>query len=632
MILPQEILKKYWGFSNFRPVQEDIISAVLHQKDVIALLPTGGGKSICFQVPAVAKPGTCLVISPLIALMQDQIKNLNKIGIKATLIPTGAKQDEIVTLFDSIKFGNVKFLYISPERLQSSFIQDKIKEVNINLIAIDEAHCISEWGHDFRPSYRNIKILKSLLPTVNFIALTATANQRVLADIEENLELNTPLVFKNSFERKNLAYQIFNIENKLQRLQQIFTKTKSPAIVYVNSRKKTVEIANFLNVNNFKSSFYHAGLSPLEKQISFTDWMEEKTPIMVATTAFGMGIDKPNVGIVVHFNLPTSIENYMQETGRAGRNSAKSFAALLYNQNDILLLKEQTENTLPSISEIKEVHKKLYQNYRIASGELVEESFAFNLFEFCEKYNFSMNKTDAVLTILANNSIVEISNNYQKKSLLQFVTTHKNLLNYLSTNNTLKKFTNLLLRTYGGLFEQETKINEFILSKKTSLPSTQVIANLKRLHDDLIVNYKPTTSETKITFLVPREDDKTINRISKDIHKYTKQKKKKTSDLISFVQNNAICRNIQLLHYFDENTTKKCGICDVCISKKKNNRKNISLSIIQLLDHHKKLSSLEISTFLQADQQQVLIHLRNLLSENKLLITLQNKYQLNKQS
>jgi ATP-dependent DNA helicase RecQ len=630
MISPKEILKKYWGFSDFRNPQQEIITAVLAQKDVISLLPTGGGKSVCFQVPALTKEGTCLVISPLIALMQDQVENLKNLGIKATTIPSGISQDEIITLFDNIKFGKVKFLYISPERLQATFIQQKIKELNINLIAIDEAHCISEWGHDFRPSYRNIKILRTLKPAINFIALTATANKRVLTDIKENLELKNIEVFKKSFLRANLAYQIFTVEDKLQRLVQIFTKIKSPAIVYVNSRKRTVEIANFLNVNNFKSSFYHGGLSVLEKQISFTNWMTEKTPIIVATNAFGMGIDKPNVGIVVHFNLPTSIENYVQETGRAGRNNKKSFAALLQNENDILLFKEQTEKTLPSIAEIKEVHRKLYQIFRISNGEIVEESFNFNLLEFSKKYNFSTFKVDTILKILSNNGIIEISNHYNQKSTLQFTTTHKNVLYYDTKNSALKKFINSLLRTYGGLFEQEIKINEFVIAKKTGITSLQVIANLKRLEEDGLLVYKPVKSDAEISFLVPREDDKTINRFSKEIVQFINQKKKKAADFISFVKNDSICRSIQVLDYFDEKTTHKCGICDVCLSEKKKTKTTISSEILQLLENGKNLSSQEISQTLETNEQDILIHLRYLLSENKILINHQNKFHLNK--
>ena len=401
MIAPKEILKKYWGFSQFRPQQEEIISSVLKQNDVITLLPTGGGKSICFQIPALAKEGICLVISPLIALMKDQIENLERKGIKAINIPPGTKQNDLITLFDNIKFGGYKFLYISPERLQSYFIRQKIKELNINLIAIDEAHCISEWGHDFRPSYRGIKEIRNIKPTVNFIALTATANKKIIEDISKNLDLRVPEIFKQSFLRKNLAYQVFKIEDKLQRVLQIFKKTRKPAIVYVNSRKKTIQIAAFLNANNLKSTFYHGGLSSQEKNNAFENWMKETTPIMVATNAFGMGIDKENVGVVIHLDLPSSIENYVQETGRAGRNKEKSFAVLLFNENDILLFEDTLKKSVLTIKEIKEIHKKLYQYFRISLGELSTDSFNFNSLEFSKKYNFSIFKVDATIKILS---------------------------------------------------------------------------------------------------------------------------------------------------------------------------------------------------------------------------------------
>ena len=630
MISSKEILKQYWGFSEFRNPQEEIITASLENKDVIALLPTGGGKSICFQVPALVKEGTCLVISPLIALMQDQVENLKNLGIKATSIPSGATQDDIITLFDNIKFGNFKFLYISPERLQSTFIQQKVAALNINLIAIDEAHCISEWGHDFRPSYRNIKILRDLKPDVNFIALTATANKKVLNDIENNLELKTPEIFKKSFSRENLAYQIFKVEDKLQRLIQIFNKTKTPTIVYVNSRKKTTQIAAFLNANGFDSGFYHGGLSVIEKKISFDNWMTEKTPIIVATNAFGMGIDKPNVGLVIHYNLPSSIENYVQESGRAGRNGQKSFAVLFQNENDILLFKEQTKKSLPSILEIKEIHKKLYQHFRIANGELLEESFNFHLLEFCKKYNFSVLKVDATLKILSNNGVLEISNNYNQKSTLQFITSSKSVLIYADKNNALKKFINSILRTYGGLFDQETKINEFIVAKKTGITSSQVVHNLERLQADNLVLYIPVKADAEITFLVPREDDKTINRFSKDIVQFINQKEKKAVDFINFIKNDNLCRSIQVLEYFDETTSTKCGICDVCLSEKKTKPIDISTKIIQLLETDKKLTSQEIIQLLNSKEQDILIHLRHLLSTNKIVINNQNKFHLKK--
>jgi ATP-dependent DNA helicase RecQ len=629
MISNNEILKKYWGFSTFRNPQEEIINSVLEKKDTIALLPTGGGKSICFQIPALKKKGICIVISPLIALMQDQVKNLKKLDIKAMTIPSGTSQDDIITLFDNLKFGEFKFLYLSPERLQSKFIQQKIKELHVNLVAIDEAHCISEWGHDFRPSYRHIKILKKLKPTVNFIAVTATANKKVIEDISKNLELENPNIFKKSFYRENLAYQVFSIEDKLLRLKQVFIKTKTPAIIYVNSRKKTEDISRFLNANNFKSSFYHAGLSTIDKQSSFDNWITEKTPIIVATNAFGMGIDKPNVGIVIHLNIPSSIENYIQETGRAGRNDKKSFAMLLQNENDILLFKEQANSSLPTIDEIKEVHKKIYQYFRIAKGEIIEDSFQFSFLEFCNKYNFKPRKIDIIFKILANNGVLEITNNFNKKSTLHFIASSKQVLIYGNQNKDLKSFINSLLRTYGGLFEQASNINEYLLAKKAGITFQQVTRHLKQLEEDNLIHYKPVTTDSEMTLLVPREDDITINRFSKEIKLFINQKRKKTKELIKFIENNKLCRSIQILNYFDELSEKKCGICDVCLSEKKNKKVVAISSILLVLEDNKNLSSSEICNILEGNEEDILIHLRYLLSTNKIAINNQNKFYLN---
>jgi ATP-dependent DNA helicase RecQ len=628
MIYAKEILKEYWGFSSFRIPQEEIIEAVLQQKDIITLLPTGGGKSICFQVPALVKEGVCLVISPLIALMQDQVENLKNRNVKATTIKAGSSQNDIITLFDNIKFGNIKFLYISPERLQSTFIQQKIKELNVSLVAIDEAHCISEWGHDFRPSYRNIKVLKEIIPDVNFIALTATANKKVLEDISTNLELKNPEVFKKSFARENLAYQVFSVEDKLLRLEQIFAKTKSPAIIYVNSRKKTVELANFLNARNFKSSFYHGGLSVKEKQISFDNWMTEKTPIMISTNAFGMGIDKSNVGIVVHFDVPFSIENYIQESGRAGRNEKKSFAVLLKNENDIAIYKEQVKKGLPSLLEIKEVHRKLYQYFRISNGEISENSYSFNLLEFSEIYKFTPVKVDAILKILSNNGVFELTNTYNQKSTVIFNSSSRNVISHTIRNIYTKKFIDTLLRTYTGLFEQEVKIDEFLLAKKNNITSKQVIANLERLQQEEILTYNSVKTDTEIRFLVPREDDKTINRFSKEISRFLKQKEEKSSDFLAYITNNKVCRSIQILDYFDEVSTKNCGICDVCLSKKRDRKKDISFEILSILKEKKEGTSQEINQHLKANEKDILIHLQELLAQGKIQINHQNKYQL----
>ncbi|MBT7705596.1 MAG: RecQ family ATP-dependent DNA helicase [Polaribacter sp.] len=628
MISPREILKEYWGHSAFRPLQEEIIGAVLAQKNTVALLPTGGGKSICFQVPALLLKGVCIVISPLTALMEEQVTRLQEKGIKAMRIPAKSSQDEMIALFDNLKFGNFKFLYISPERLQSRFIQQKIKELTVSFVAIDEAHCISEWGHDFRSSYRKINILRELLPNVNFIALTATANQKVIEDIFSNLELAEGVLFKQSFKREKLAYQIFTIEDKLNRLLQIFKKTKTPAIVYINSRKKVEEISNFLNANNLSSSFYHAGLSTEIKKSTFENWMTEKTPIIVATNAFGMGIDKANVGVVIHLNIPSSIENYVQEAGRAGRNGKKSFSVVLQNDTDIRLFKEQLERNLPTIKEIKEIYKKMFQHFQIGNGELLETPFEFNFLEFCEKYGFSSSKVTTCLKLLSNQGIVTVQTDFNKKSLVHFTTTSKKVINFTKNNDKLHQFISVVLRNYGGIFEQETKIDEYYLAKKAGITNQQVRKYLTKLEDAEVLIYKQAELSTEVLFLHPREDEKTINRNAKEIQQYLDQKRKKAADLIDFIKNNTLCRSKQILTYFDEKETKVCGICDVCLSNKKA-PPSLRNNILELLSKTTAISSLEICHLIDTNEKHILIHLQTLLSEGKIALNHQNKFYLN---
>ncbi|CAM1364149.1 ATP-dependent DNA helicase RecQ [Tenacibaculum sediminilitoris] len=619
-----QILKHYWGYTSFRAPQQEIITEVLKSNNIVALLPTGGGKSICFQVPALVNKGVCIVISPLIALMQDQVSNLMNKGIKATLIPSGSTQDEIITLFDNIRFGNTKFLYISPERLQSRFIQEKIKQLNVNLIAIDEAHCISEWGHDFRPSYQNITILKELQPTVKIIALTATATQKVISDIISSLELENPTVFKKSFFRKNLAYQIFKTEDKLGKLNQIFTKTKAPAIVYVNTRNKTKEISNYLNAQGFKSSFYHGGLSSVEKKLTFENWMSEKTPIIVATNAFGMGIDKPNVRVVVHINLPSSIENYIQQAGRGGRDGIKSFAVVLTNNSDISLSSELLEKSLPTIEEIKIIHQKLYQHFQIAKGELIETAFDFNFLAFCNKYNFIPSKTFNTLQILNNNGIIELNHNFQQNSTIQFLVSSKQVISYSNQNSQVKNFIQQILRMYGGVFENPIKIDEFYIAKKLGTTSWFVFDTLEKLAQKELMVYTKATNNAELFFLQPREDDKTINRIATNIQHYIKQKKQKNRDLLQFIKNNSVCRSVQLLSYFDEHQTQNCGVCDVCLHKKKSPTITVK-EIVSLFKNKESLTVPEICSLLNEKEANILILLRELLAEEK-IHTKNNKY------
>lgn len=626
MTSPAQILQKYWGYSSFRDSQEDIIEAVLNKRDVVTILPTGGGKSLCYQVPGLILEGVCLVISPLISLMNDQTEQLRNNGIKALTIKSKATTDEIVSLFDNLKFGKYKFLYLSPERLQSDLVIQKIKEININLIAVDEAHCISEWGHDFRPSYRLIYKVRDLLPTINMIALTATATKKVVDDIIENLNLSKTSIFKKSFYRNNLAYQIIKNENKLGKLEQIFKKNPFPTIIYVNSRKKTEDISNFINAKGYLSTFYHGGMTNESKTIAFDSWMNEDRLIMVATNAFGMGIDKPNVKVVIHLDLPTSIENYVQEAGRAGRNGEKSFSVVLQNENDINSFKKNTLETIPTINEIKNVHRKLYQYFQIALGELPEVSFDFNFLKFCQTYKLSHKKTTTIFQILKKNSIIEINSKFSQKSTVIFIISSKQLIRQTFNNKLTRKLIDFILRSHGGVFQKEVKINEFDIAKRMQINSLTVKELLNKLDHLNIIDYKEASSNEDFTFLTPREDDKTINRISRSIEKYLNQQQKKSKELIYFIRNNTTCRYIQLSRYFNEKKVSKCTLCDVCISDKKNSSNRIEKDIKELFKDRKEISQDEIIFSLEHDEKAILIHLRNLLSKDKIGLTANNKF------
>lgn len=629
MTQSKEILKKYWGYESFRPPQEDIINAVLEGKDTIALLPTGGGKSLCYQVPGVLLDGICLVISPLISLMRDQVASLNKKGINAIALQSKLTVDEIVALFDNLKFGNAKFLYLSPERLQSPLIIQKIRELNINCIAVDEAHCISEWGHDFRPSYRQIKSIREYFPNTNIIALTATATKKVIKDIRKNLEMEECQVFKKSFFRDNLAYQVFTLENKQERLLSILKKNQSSTIIYVSSRKKTEELANYINTKGFKTVSYHGGMSSEDKQSSFDLWMSEERPIIVATNAFGMGIDKPNVRVVIHMDLPYSVENYIQEAGRGGRDGEKAFSVVLQNENDIITYKRNTVEKIPSIAEVKEVHKRLYKHFLIAKGEKIDTSFDFNLQEFCERYGFKSRKTTTILHILKNHGIIDINNRFDTKSTLQIKVSSNELINFTSKNQLTMQLIELILRSYGNVFHQKIKISEFILAKKLKTTSTRVKKILTKLHDKEIIEYKEVSSSHDLFFLLPREDDKTINRHSKSIKKYLELQQLKAKRLIQFVKNDEFCRSQQVLAYFGESFEKPCGMCDVCIRKKRSQKKeDIEKQLTSLLKTQEKLSKEEIIAQVDATDNTILIHLRNLLRRDIIGITTDHKLYL----
>ncbi len=614
---PKDILEKYWGYTSFRPLQEDIIHSVLSKRDTIALLPTGGGKSLCYQIPGILSEGICLVISPLISLMRDQILSLAKKGINAVALKSKLSIEEMIALFDNLKYGQSQFLYLSPERLQTPLIVEKIKELNISCIAVDEAHCISEWGHDFRPAYRQIKNIRAFFPNAPMIALTATATKKVITDIRENLALTNCNLFKKSFFRENLAYQIYSLENKIDRLLRILKKNPFPTIIYVGSRKKTEELANYISTKGFKTVSYHGGMSSEDKQNSFDLWIREERPIIVATNAFGMGIDKPNVRLVIHLDLPYSIENYIQEAGRGGRDGKKAYSVVLQNENDISSFKRNVVEKIPNIKELKEVHKKLYQYFHIAKGEKVSSSFDFSLQEFCERYTFKSLKTSVIIHILKNHGIIDVHHRFDNKSTIQIKTSSTELIRFKSKNQLTMQLIELLLRSHGNIFHQKVKINEFVLAKRLKTTSTKIKKILNTLDNKEIIEYKETSSYYDLLFLMPREDNKTINRHSESIQKYLELQQTKTKQLIRLIKNNEVCRSQQVLSYFGESFKTTCGICDVCIRKKKSEEKlDVSETLISLFLENGQLSKDEILDQVEAAEDTILIHLRNFLKRD----------------
>ncbi|MCL4126841.1 UNVERIFIED_CONTAM: hypothetical protein GTU68_011084 [Idotea baltica] len=624
----KSLLKEYWGYTEFRTSQEKIINTIVDGKNVVAILPTGGGKSMCYQIPALMKKGVCLVISPLIALMNDQVNNLKERGIKAIAITSSLSQEHAIQAFDNLQFGNYKFLYLSPEKLQSEFIQQKLKQLDINLIAIDEAHCISEWGHDFRPAYLKIPILKELKIQAPILALTATATSRVLLDITKNLQIENATVFKKSLVRKNLALKLTRHEDVYFELKKLLNNIKNTAIIYVNSRRRVQDISNYLNKNSFKSSYYHAGLSNEEKHSSFNNWMEEKTPIMVATNAFGMGIDKDNVELIVHVDLPFSLENYMQEAGRAGRNGNKANSIIFANNHNINNLKNQHQKGIVTVDFAKNIYKNLNQFFYISFGEKPEQIFEFNITTFCSTYKSNILKTYNALKLLEREQILSFNEGFNKQSVLKIIMPPNQVLNYAErTKNELIK---IILRTHGGIFDHFIKINETILAKKLNSNLSNVKSMLIKLEKDGILKYKGNNNTSQLQFLVPREDDRTIGSIAYDIKQYNSIKLEKVNAIINYANNDSVCRSKLLLNYFDEKLKVDCGICDVCLRSTNNltNVENLSNQIIALLKSHKQMTSKEIISLLNSPSSKILKTLQNLLNTDKITINSQNKLEI----
>jgi ATP-dependent DNA helicase RecQ len=550
-------------------MQEEIIQSVLDGKDTLALLPTGGGKSLCFQVPALTREGICLVVSPLIALMKDQVDNLKKRGISAAAIHSGMHADEIRIILDNCRFGNTKLLYLSPERLTTEKMREALMRMNVNLLAVDEAHCISQWGYDFRLPYIQIANIRHLIPNTPVMALTATATPKVVKDIQQKLEFKKENVFQKSFERKNLTYLVLKEEDKLKRLVKIISKVKGPGIVYVRNRRHTKEIAEYLQKNQISADFYHAGLDPRTRDQRQSAWINEDKRIIVSTNAFGMGIDKPNVRLVVHLDLPDSIEAYFQEAGRGGRDEKRAYAVLLYESSNIIDSRHNLALSYPDLKTIRDVYQALGNYFQLPVGMGKDCQFDFDLASFAGQYKFQPVIVFNCLRFLEKEGFVMLTEGLHNPSKI-YMKAHKDeLYRFQVENEPFDAFIKTILRSYSGIFSGFIIFSESELARRSNLSLDEVVGNLKRLAKLQILDYVPQTDKPQIFYLQERLDTRDLTISPENYKDRLKDAEMRLETMISYAEATNKCRSQALLAYFGECHTKRCGKCDVCIERNK---------------------------------------------------------------
>ena len=564
----REILKQYWGYDDFRGIQRDIIESIGAGRDTLGLMPTGGGKSITFQVPALAGEGLCIVVTPLIALMKDQVANLRSRGVKAAAIYSGMKNNDVIKALENCIFGDYKFLYISPERLSSELFLTKIKRVNVQFITVDEAHCISQWGHDFRPAYRRIGELRSLFPGVPVLALTATATPEVVKDIQQQLGFAQENCFSMSFERKNLVYVVRNTDNKAKELLHILAKVQGSAIVYTQNRQKTKEVCEFLVSQGITAEFYHAGLAPEEKDRREEAWKNDKARVMVSTNAFGMGIDKPDVRLVVHIDLPSSIEAYFQEAGRAGRDGNHSYAVALFGSHDKQVVARRLHDNYPPQDFIREIYDEVCYYYSMALGDGLNCTFEFSLSDFCKKYHRPLHQTDSALRLLTRMGYIEYVEEMEYASRVRFIVEKDALYHFRGLPADYELLVNALLRNYSGLFTDYAFIDERYLSRITNLSRHRMYEILVSLNNKRLVSYAPSKKCPIITFTRHRVLGSEL-RFEREVYDERKAMfGERLNAMIHYATNADVCRSTALLAYFGEKRACSCGRCDVCLSKR----------------------------------------------------------------
>ncbi len=574
---------QYWGYGNFRPMQEEIIDSVIARKDTLALLPTGGGKSICFQVPGMMMEGTCIVITPLIALMKDQVMQLKKLGIKAGAIYTGMHRDEIESVYSNCLTGHTKFLYVSPERLENSSFINMIARLKVNIIVVDEAHCISQWGYDFRPPYLRIADIRQYAPEAPVLALTATATPSVVEDIMTRLRFSSPNLFKAGFERKNLAYNVFKETDKSGKLIRLFKEERGAAIVYVRSRRKTRELADILNKNGVNATFYHAGLDSKTRDERQKSWTLGQTRVIVATNAFGMGINKPDVRLVVHYDLPDCIESYFQEAGRAGRDGRPATGVLLYNNSDITNAKTRLKDSFPSLNIIKDIYNALGNYFQIPEGSGQDTGYDFNITDFAGQYGLNILETYSAIKFLEREGYLFYVESAGQFSRLFIPVNKTDLYRYMVENPSDERLIKEILRSYAGIFTDYVNINETLLAKRAEMDHKKVVEKLTALNKMKLLSYIPIRTKPQIVYSTERLNTKNIQLSKENYHHLKTAAEKRLQSLLDFITNSLQCRSIQLLAYFGELKAKRCGICDVCREQNKTELNELEFSKIKQL-------------------------------------------------
>ncbi|MEI7980975.1 MAG: ATP-dependent DNA helicase RecQ [Bacteroidota bacterium] len=626
-----QILLKHWGYSNFRPLQEEIIQSVLDGKDTLALLPTGGGKSLCFQVPALAREGICLVISPLIALMKDQVDNLNKRGIPAAALHSGMHADEIDIILGNCRFGNIKLLYVSPERLATEKMREALKRMKVNLLAVDEAHCVSQWGYDFRPPYLQIASIRQFLPGVPVLALTATATPKVVKDIQKKLEFKKENLFQKSFERKNLTYLVIKEEDKLNRLVRIVNKVGGSGIIYVRNRRQTKEIAGFLQKNKISADFYHAGLDPKTRDQRQNAWISEEIRVIVSTNAFGMGIDKPNVRFVVHLDLPDSVEAYFQEAGRGGRDEKQAYAVLLYETADILNARHNLSLSFPEQGMIRNVYQAVGNYFQIPVGGGRESQHDFDLTAFAEQNNFQPVTVINCLKFLEREGLLMLSDALYNPSRVHIRADKETLYRFQVEHETLDHFIKTMLRSYSGILSDFVRISESELGRRADLEPEKVLENLRHLAKIQILDYIPQTDKPQVIYLQERLDTGHLFISAENYSNRLKDAEKRIEAMIRYATSVNKCRNQSLLTYFGECHSKRCGKCDVCIERNKISLNEMELdTIINRIKPLLKIKSYTLRELIEAsglqDEDKVIRAIHWLVDNDKIKVSEEQKY------